>query len=274
MKNSIEIIAEAGVNHNGDLETALKLCDATKEARATICKFQTYVPEKAVDKNNKDYESLASLALPFSAFKTIAKHCENIKIEFCSTPDDLDSLKFLVEECGVKRLKIGSGSLTYKPLVEAAYRSGLPVILSTGMATCEEINQALPHDGGFVPITLMHCVSLYPCPFEIANLGAIKTLGKFGCPVGYSDHTMSTEQIPVMAVALGATVIEKHITLNPHQKGPDHRMSLSPHEFGWFVNVIREAEAIMGSGIKVPSKEEAEMIKRVRKGADGVQPGL
>jgi sialic acid synthase SpsE len=270
----VEIWGEAGVNHNGDVTTALKLCDAAKEARADVVKFQTYIPEKALKTDSIHYPTLKSLALPLSAFKKLAAHCKQLTIEFCSTPDDLDSLKFLVEECNIKRLKIGSGSLTYAPLVDAAYRTGLPVILSTGMATEEEIHKALPHDNGFVSITLLHCVSLYPCPFEKANLKAIQTLKKFGYPVGYSDHTTSTEQIPAMAVALGATIIEKHFTLDPNQKGPDHHMSLSPAELSWFVNVIREAEAIMGSGDKKPSKEEAEMIPRVRKGPDGIQLGL
>jgi N,N'-diacetyllegionaminate synthase len=272
--HKVEIIAEAGVSHNGDLATALKLCDAAKEARADIVKFQTYVPEKALAVNSKHFPLLKSLALPLIAFQKISDHCRNINIEFMSTPDDLDSLNFLVKECGVKRIKIGSGSLTYKPLVDAAYKTGKPVILSTGMATCEEIERALPHDGGYVPITLMHCVSLYPCPFEEANLKAIHTLRKFGYPVGYSDHTTSKESVPVMAVAAGATIIEKHFTLDRMQKGPDHHMSLSPVEFAWFVNAIREAEAIYGSGNKTPSIDEAAMIPRIRKNSDGVQPGL
>jgi N-acetylneuraminate synthase/N,N'-diacetyllegionaminate synthase len=271
---NVLIISEAGVGHDGKLEKALRLCDAAKIAGADICKFQTFVPELAIDKNSKDYELLKSLALSFTNFKKIATHCEDIKIEFMSTPDDLYSLKFLVEECGVKRIKIGSGSLTHPPLVDAAYRTGLPVILSTGMASEAEIHKALPHDSGFVSIILLHCVSLYPCPIELANLNAITTLKKFGYPVGYSDHTTSVAAIPIAAVALGATIIEKHFTLDKSDKGPDHFMSLNPAELAQMIVSIRSIEKVLGTGTKVISSQEAEMISRVRKGADGRQPGL
>src|SRR5258705_9337 len=141
---TVTIIAECGINHNGSVDEALRMCDAAKESGATIVKFQTYLPEIAIDKNSKDYDLLSSLALSFADFLKISKHCEDIGIEFCSTPDDLHSLKFLVDECGVKRIKIGSGSLTYEPLLEAAYASRLPVLISTGMATIQEIIYILP----------------------------------------------------------------------------------------------------------------------------------
>src|SRR6267142_2509849 len=131
---SVLIIAEMGINHNGNIDEALRLCDAAKEAGANIVKSQTYLPEIAIDKNSKDYDLLYNLALSFPDFVKIAKHCENIGIEFMSTPDDLYSLKFLVDECGVKRIKIGSGSLTYELLLEAVGKTRLPIILSTGMA--------------------------------------------------------------------------------------------------------------------------------------------
>ncbi len=278
---SVLIIAEMGINHNGNLNEALRLCDAAKEAGADIIKSQTYLPEIAIDKNSKDYDLLYNLALPFTDFLKIAKHCEDIGIEFCSTPDDLYSLKFLVDECGVKRIKIGSGSLTYEPLLEAAYSSRLPIILSTGMASILEIEDALPDGfltGYKIPtpkITLLHCVSLYPCPIELANLKAITTIyGRFKLPIGYSDHTLSVVAIPCAAVALGAIVIEKHFTLNRYAEGPDHAMSLDPYQFSEMVREIRATELALGDGTKTISEQEAAMIPRVRKGADGKQPGL
>src|SRR5258706_11813736 len=278
---TVTIIAECGVSHNGSVDEALRMCDAAKESGANICKFQTYLPEIAIDKNSKDYDLLYNLALPFTDFLKIAKHCEDIGIEFCSTPDDLYSLKFLVDECGVKRIKIGSGSLTYEPLLEAAYSSRLPIILSTGMASILEIEDALPDGfltGYKIPtpkITLLHCVSLYPCPLELTNLKVITTIyERFRLPVGYSDHTLSVVAIPCAAVALGATVIEKHFTLNRSAKGPDHAMSLSPYQFGGMVREIRKVERALGDGTKTISEQEAAMIPRVRKGDDGKQPGL
>jgi len=326
---TVTIIAECGVSHNGSVDEALRMCDAAKESGANICKFQTYLPEIAIDKNSKDYDLLYNLALPFTDFLKIAKHCEDIGIEFCSTPDDLYSLKFLVDECGVKRIKIGSGSLTYTPLLEAAYSSRLPIILSTGMASILEIADALP-DGcgvkrikigsgsltytplleaayssrlpiilstgmasileiadalpdGFLTgyqiptpkITLLHCVSLYPCPIELANLKAITTIyERFKLPIGYSDHTLSVVAIPCAAVALGATVIEKHFTLNRYAEGPDHAMSLDPYQFSEMVREIRKVEKALGDGTKTIREQEAAMIPRIRKSEDGKQPGL
>ncbi len=278
---TVTIIAECGVSHNGSVDEALRMCDAAKESGANICKFQTYLPEIAIDKNSKDYDLLYNLALPFTDFLKIAKHCEDIGIEFCSTPDDLYSLKFLVDECGVKRIKIGSGSLTYTPLLEAAYSSRLPIILSTGMASILEIADALPDGfltGYQIPtpkITLLHCVSLYPCPIELANLKAITTIyERFKLPIGYSDHTLSVVAIPCAAVALGATVIEKHFTLNRYAEGPDHAMSLDPYQFSEMVREIRKVEKALGDGTKTIREQEAAMIPRIRKSEDGKQPGL
>src|SRR5882672_1473329 len=279
----VTIIAECGVSHNGSVDEALRMCDAAKEAGADIVKFQTYLPEIAIDKNSKDYDLLSSLALSFDDFLKIAKHCEDIGIEFMSTPDDLQSLKFLVDECGIKRIKIGSGSLTYTPLLEAAIKTKLPIILSTGMATEVEIEKALSDMWGEKfnawgisrwDITLLHCVSLYPCPIELANINAIKKLKTFRYQVGYSDHTLSVVAIPCAAVALGATVIEKHFTLNRYAEGPDHAMSLGPYQFSEMVREIRATELALGDGCKTISEQEAAMIPRVRKGADGKQPGL
>ena len=277
---SVTIIAEMGVNHNGDFDEALRLCDAAKEAGADIIKSQTYLPEISIAKNSKDYDILYNLALPFSDFVKIAKHCENIGIEFCSTPEDLYSLDFLINSCGVKRIKIGSGSLTYKPLLKAAADTKLPIILSTGMATTSEIYSAVGLHGlrGPRDLTLLHCVSLYPCPIELANLKVIKLLyyefHDERAKIGYSDHTLSVVAIPCAAVALGATVIEKHFTLNRYAEGPDHAMSLDPYQFSEMVREIRNTELALGDGTKNISEQEAAMIPRVRKGEDGKQPGL
>src|SRR5882672_5084743 len=205
----IEIICEVGISHGGSLSIALEMVDIAKERGADIVKFQTFTAENTLKKNDPDYNTIKELELSRGSFKLISKHCRDIGIEFMSTPDHLDDLKFLVEEIGVKRIKIGSADLTNQPLLDAAYRTGKPVILSTGMATLDEIKQALPHDGGFVSVTLLHCVSLYPTQFEETNLSAIKELAGVGYPVGFSDHTVGA-MAASLAVALGATVIEKH----------------------------------------------------------------
>jgi N,N'-diacetyllegionaminate synthase len=263
----VEIIAEAGITHGGSLRVAQELADHALRAGTDCVKFQTYLPSKLLRKTDPDRLQLEKLALSFPDFIKLAKHCESIGIEFLSTPGELDSLKFLIEECGVKRIKIGSDDLTYKPLVEAAYRSGLPVILSTGMASLDEVFGALPHDGGFVSLTLMHCTSLYPCPIEKTNLRAINALRSLGYPVGYSDHTVGFNAA-WLAMALGATIIEKHFCPNGY-KGPDDNVSLIPIELEWFVASIKLHEKALGSGIKEPCVEELRSIKLFRKGKDG-----
>jgi N,N'-diacetyllegionaminate synthase len=273
MTDHVTVIAEAGMAHGGDVTTALKLCDAAKEAGADIAKFQTYVPEKAIATDSKDYALLAKLALPLNDFNTIAIHCNNIGIEFCSTPDDLDSLRFLVEQCGVKRIKLGSGSLTYRPLVRAAFATGLPVILSTGMATSHEVMSALlDSHGNQEKITLLQCTSLYPTPPELVNLRAMDSLRIFGTKVGYSDHTTGT-LAPIAAAAMGADVVEKHFML-ANTSPIDAAVSCAPRLFRLMVDEIRALTLLRGDGRKMPSPEEAVMISRVRKGPDGRQMGL
>lgn len=283
------IIAEAGVNHDGRIKNAIALCDTAKEAGADIVKFQTYIPEKCI-RPGKDYDLLKRLALSLPAFHDIAKYCREIDIEFCSTPDDLESLKYLVEHCGVKRIKLGSGSLLYEPLVTAAFSTGLPVLLSTGMATMEEVAGVLQHQYKnrtvLSDVTVMHCVSLYPCPPELANVAALHTvvaLAESVWPmdwfhIGYSDHTVGYDSsAAAAAVAIGATVIEKHITLGAFRMGadagPDHPMSATRHEFHRMVNAIRDIEKVLGTGIKMPSEKEREMIPHLRKDSEGFQPG-
>src|SRR5882672_5044104 len=184
----IEVVAEAGVGHGGDIAKALKLVEAAKAAKADVVKFQTYDPVEAINPKHAEYKLLESLALSRPHTLQLSMYCEALGIEFMSTPGDVGSLKFLVEDCGVKRLKIGSDDLTYKPLIEAAAKSGLPVILSTGMATLSEVSEAIapiPYD----KLTLLHCVSAYPCALQDANLSAMEKLRWLvhGRPVGYSD---------------------------------------------------------------------------------------
>lgn len=272
MSDPVTIIAEAGVNHGGDMTTAFELCVAAKEAGADIVKFQTYVPEKAIAADTKDYDLLRRLALSFGQIHLIAGHCEKIGIEFCSTPDDIDSLRFLVEECGVKRIKLGSGSLTYRPLVRAAFATGLPVILSTGMATSYEVGQAiLDSHGNGQKITLMQCTSLYPTPPHLVNLSAMDSLRVFGTKVGYSDH-MDGIRAVVAAAAMGADVVEKHFMLMPDAF--DAPVSSMPAELALMVRQVRMMTVLRGDGRKMPSLEETAMIPCIRKGPDGKQPGL
>jgi N,N'-diacetyllegionaminate synthase len=265
----VEIIAEAGVSHNGKLDLALKLVDAAKTAGADVVKFQTYSPEAAIHPQHRDFEFLKSLALPHKDFLKLKKHCDEAQIEFLSTPGDLTSLKFLVEECGVCRIKIGSDDLTYRPLLLAARATGLPVILSTGMATEQEIWVAVATINPILAsFTLLHCVSSYPCAIKDANLRAIPRLReKAALPVGYSDHCQGYLAC-LTAVALGAVMIEKHFELRDH-KGPDHEVSITEYGLRKMVKRIREVETMLGTGIKSPCEAELRNIPLVRKREDG-----
>lgn len=264
----IEIIAEAGVNHNGDVNLALKMIDAAKIAGADVIKFQTYCPEAAINPNHRDFAFLKSLALTNIDFVRLAKHCVGAGIEFLSTPGDVTSLKFLVEECGIRRIKIGSDDLTYAPLIEAAWRTRLPMLISTGMATLAEISLAITQ----IPLhqfTLLHCVSSYPCAHKDANLKAMDQLRWLvdGRPVGYSDHCQGTLAC-IAAAAMGASVIEKHFELRSH-KGPDHDVSISEFALAKMIPRIREVEQMLGTGVKEPCEAEKALIPLVRKREDG-----
>ncbi len=263
----VEVWAEAGVNHNGDVNIALKMIDAAKAAGANIIKFQTYCPEEAINPLHKDFAFLKSLALLPIDFLRLKKHCDNVGIEFLSTPGDVGSLKFLVEECGVRRIKIGSDDLTYYALLEAVNETKLPVILSTGMATMDEIDTAVMMVEENHTI-LLHCVSSYPCRLEDANLRAIGTLREaYGLPVGYSDHCTGY-LAPIAAVAMGATMIEKHFELRDH-KGPDHEVSINELLLAKMIKRIREIELMLGTGIKEPCEAELRLMPYVRKREDG-----
>ena len=274
MSDHCIISAECGINHGGSIEHAFDLVEAAKSAGADIAKFQTYIVDRLLRRSDPDYDALAKHALPFAAFQKIKAHCDSVGIEFCSTPGDVDSLWFLVNECGVKRIKIGSDDLMNRELVGAALKTRLPVILSTGMATLGEVANALLPDAlnhWNSLITLLHCVSLYPCPLELVNLRAMDTMREaFQRPVGYSDHTGGIEA-PVYAALRGACMVEKHLML----RGDciDSAVSVMPHQFESMVWEIRDAAVVLGDGVKAPGERERAAIKRLRKGADGLRGG-
>lgn len=276
------IIAEAGVNHNGQLELALRLCDAAKEAGADCVKFQTWQTEKIVTReaekaayqseNTKNtaesqYDMLKKLELSYEAFLIIQNHCKKIGIDFLSTPDEEYSLSFLMNELNLPTIKIGSGEVTNIPYLRQMAAYGKPIILSTGMSTLAQVGTAYDTllSAGAPSVALLHCTTNYPCPKNEVNLRAMQTLkGAFKCQVGYSDHTMGIE-IPVAAVAMGAEIIEKHFTLDREMEGPDHMASLEPSELKAMVAAIRNIEVALGDGIKRPNKSEAECAKVVQK---------
>lgn len=278
--NKTIIIAEAGVNHNGDLELAKQMVKAAKESGADIVKFQTAKLESLVSKlapmaeyqkkNTGKIESqmdmLKRILLPYDDFAILARYCDEVGIQFLSTPFDIDSVEFLAS-LGCKLWKIPSGEITNLPYLEHVGRQKQPIILSTGMSTVNEIQEALSvlYDSGADKITLLHCTTEYPAPIETVNLRAMLTLKeKFQTDVGYSDHTMGIE-IPVAAVAMGATVIEKHFTLSRNMEGPDQKASLEPQELKAMVSAIRNIELAMGDGEKKPIQSEMMNMTVARK---------
>ncbi len=277
---SVYIIAEAGVNHNGKLDLALKLCDAAKEAGVDAVKFQTWKTENIVTaqarqavyqnentgKEESQYDMLKNLELSYDYFRTIQDYCKKIGIDFLSTPDEEESLEFLVS-LGLPFIKVGSGEVTNIPYLRKIGACKMPVILSTGMSNIGQVATAYDtlSQAGAKEVSLLHCTTNYPCPMDEVNLKAMVTLrDAFKCHVGYSDHTMGTE-VPVAAVALGAEIIEKHFTLDRTMEGPDHKASLEPAELKLMVQQIRNIEAALGDGIKRPNKSEAENAKVVQK---------
>ncbi len=280
--NRTLIIAEAGVNHNGDLAMALELCEQAKNAGADIVKFQTFKTEQIVtaeaalaayqqDSNpslQNQFDLLKGLELSYANFAQLKAHCDRLGIEFLSTPDEEESLAFLLT-LGLKRLKIGSGEATNVPFLRKVARAGLPLIVSTGMCSLEEVHflcSVLTGAGARADqLCLLHCNSGYPTPMEDANLRALTTLrSSTGFEVGYSDHTMGIHA-PIAAVALGATVIEKHFTLDAALPGPDQSLSLEPAQFAEMVRCIREIELALGDGRKVASQSELANREVVRK---------
>lgn len=284
------IIAEAGVNHNGSLDLARQLIDAAAEAGVDFVKFQTFRAERLVTRTarqaayqsrnlgashssatgDSQYEMLKALELSPDDHKALIDHCRARNVRFLSTAFDLPSIDFLASpQIGMPLWKVPSGEITNFPYLRAIGMTRKPVILSTGMATLDEIEQAIgvltrfgtPHD----QITLLHCTTEYPAPKEQVNLRAMDTMRtRFRLPVGYSDHTQGIE-IPIAAVAMGAAVIEKHFTLDRNLPGPDHRASLEPDELKAMVQAIRQVESALGSGSKEPVEAERANIPVARK---------
>ncbi len=275
------VIAEAGVNHNGSVEAALALCSAAQKAGADAVKFQSFRAEDLVAPDaptaqyqqrttgsTKQFEMLKALELSESQHVQIKHHCEAIGVEFFSTPFSVDALEMLLR-VGVERLKLSSAELTHPQLIAAAAATGLPVILSSGMATLEEVQQALAWFAQAQPdmsrLSLLHCTSAYPAPDVALNLRAMQTLAReFGVAVGYSDHSEGCEA-SLAAVALGAVVIEKHITLDRQLPGPDHQASMEPAEFGALVKGIRRVSAMLGDGNKQPDEVERDTARVARR---------
>ena len=275
----VYIIAEAGVNHNGSFGLACKLVDAAKEAGADCIKFQTFKAEKLVSrsaqkaayqKENTDdgsqQDMLKKLELSFDEFLALKAYCDKANIAFLSTPFDFDSLEFL-NTIDMPFWKIPSGEVTNYPYLVALARTQKPIVMSTGMCTMEEIAAAVDvlKKNGTKELTLLHCNTEYPTPFEDVNLCAMQHIARtFEVPVGYSDHTRGIE-VPIAAVALGATVIEKHFTLDKNMEGPDHKASLEPQELTRMVAAIRNIELALGDGVKRPSPSEQKNKPVARK---------
>lgn len=274
------IIAEAGVNHNGSVELAQKLIDAAAAAGADAVKFQTFQAETLVCRNAKkadyqmettdgaesQYDMLKKLELTSETHRELDRYCKKKNIMFLSTPFDIDSAKFL-DEIGLEIFKIPSGEITNYPLLKTIGQFRKKVIMSTGMSELYEIENAIEvlRVQGTKDISLLHCNTQYPTPMGDVNLRAMLQLkNTFQVPVGYSDHTLGIE-VPIAAVALGATIIEKHFTLDKNMEGPDHKASLSPDELNKMVESIRNIEAALGDGEKKVSDSEKENIYVARK---------
>ncbi|WP_026894334.1 N-acetylneuraminate synthase [Clostridiisalibacter paucivorans] len=277
---SVFVIAEAGVNHNGSLELAKKLVDAAKDAGADCVKFQTFVSKNIVSKNavkaeyqkqqtepeESQQDMLKKLELSFDEFVELNEYCKSKSIEFMSTAFDFDSIDFL-DGLEMGTWKIPSGDITNLPYLIKIANLNKPVILSTGMSTMEDIRSAIKalKENGATELTVLHCTTEYPTPFEDVNLRAMNTIKEeFGVKVGYSDHTKGIE-VPIAAVALGATVIEKHFTLDRNMEGPDHKASLEPNELKAMVDSIRHIELALGNGMKQPVESEKKNMAVARK---------
>lgn len=281
MADHVFVIAEAGVNHNGELDLALRLCDAARAAGADAVKFQTFRAEDLVlpgaptaqyqarqTGQQDQFAMLQRLELSPPQHEAIKRHCDAIGIEFFSTPFSVEAVDMLVR-LGVRRIKLSSGELTHRALVERAAAARLPLLVSTGMATMDEIREALQWiagaRGGLDGVTVLHCTSAYPAPDEALNLKAMVSMAAdLGMAVGYSDHSLGIEAA-LAAVALGASVIEKHLTLDATLPGPDHGASLEPAQFKAMVDGIRRVSAMLGDGVKAPTLEERDTARVARR---------
>jgi N,N'-diacetyllegionaminate synthase len=280
--NSVYIIAEAGVNHNGSIELAKKLIDVAAQSGVDAVKFQSFKADSLVSKtaekaqyqkiatgmNETQHEMLKKLELDFVGHTELINYCHRKKIQFLSTPFDCDSAKML-DGFGMSIFKIPSGEITNLPYLRFIGSLRKEIILSTGMSDLKEVGDALSVlEAEGIPrskITVLHATTEYPCPIQDVNLNAMLTIGSvFGVKVGYSDHTSGIE-VPIAAVALGACVIEKHFTLDRTMDGPDHKASLEPSELKAMVIAIRNIEQALGDGIKQPSPSELKNIPIARK---------
>jgi N,N'-diacetyllegionaminate synthase len=275
--SKVIIIAEAGVNHNGDLVLAQKLIDAAKLAGADYVKFQSFKANKLVsvfapkaeyqknttDENESQFDMIKKLELSDGDHYQLIAYCKKVEIGFMSSPFDKDGIGFL-DSLGVDFFKIPSGEITNLPYLRELAKFDKKIILSTGMAKLSEVKDALKILSG-MEVTVLHCNTEYPTPMKDVNLSAMLTIQKeCGVDIGYSDHTLGIE-IPIAAVALGSRVIEKHFTLDKSMEGPDHQASLDPNELKSMVAAIRNIENAMGSGVKAPSESEQKNIEIARK---------
>lgn len=283
LRQHVTIIAEAGVNHNGELDKALQLIEAAANAGADYVKFQTFKTEKLVDKNaqkasyqeentkekGSQFEMLKKLEIPLEWYDQLIAHCKKHSIGFLSTGFDEESIDFL-DKLGIPLFKVPSGEITNKRYLQHISKKGRPIVISTGMSDISDIqnalNTCLETGVKLCDMTILHCNTQYPTPFSDVNLLAMLSIAdEFDVKVGYSDHTMGIE-VPIAATALGATLIEKHFTLDRNLPGPDHKASLEPEELKSMVSAIRNIEmAINGSGLKQPSPSEIMNIAPARK---------
>lgn len=274
------VIAEIGVNHNGSIELAKELIDAAVTAGADAVKFQTFFADELVSKSaatapyqrrntgskESQYAMLKKLELRERDFEILLDYSRTAGIDFLSTPFGFEAAE-LLERIGVTGYKVSSGDLTYVQFLAHLARKGLPIVISTGMASIGEVEAAVDaiEGAGPVPLSILHCVSDYPADPRACNLRAMATLAAaFGHPVGWSDHTIGST-ISIAAVALGARIIEKHITLSCDLDGPDHAASIEPSAFSDFVTAIREVEVALGSGVKRPTREEVQTAAVARR---------
>lgn len=278
------VIAEAGVNHNGSAELAHRLIDITAELGADAVKFQTFdadavvaagtgtvAYQKRTTGKTDQQEMLRALELAPTVWSELAAHCADLDLEFMSTAFDLNSLALLLD-IGVRRLKVPSGELTNLPFIRVVADAGLPMIISTGMGTMPETLAAVDAAAAAPERSVLHCVSAYPAPLHEANLLAIPKLREStGCNVGWSDHCIGTTAV-IMAVALGATLVERHLTLDTSMDGPDHAASDDPDEFARYIEAIRTATRALGDGEKQPTPSEAETRRLARRSWHAARP--
>ena len=279
MSGSPFIIAEAGVNHNGDIDRAIEMVDVAADSGADCIKFQAFEPESLVAAGTRsaDYQNrntgennqldlLRDLALSHGQFAKVADRCLARGIEFLATPFDVEMLDALAE-LGMRRLKVASGELTNYPALRRFAKLELPIVLSTGMAVDSEVDGAIGvlRKAGAAQITVLQCTSIYPAPIAQANLRAMVAMGERNqVPFGYSDHTLG-DHMAIAATAMGASVLEKHFTLSRKLPGPDHQASLEPDELALMIERVRQTAIGLGSHRKQPSAEELETARLVRR---------